>query len=409
MSDRVRCLIVAPAPVTEPWVGGISNFIRSFVRHMPDDFDAAICGVAMQSGARHQDGAGWRTIDVQGRPVPFLPVAHVGPDGRAGRTPVKWRAFLGLLRERGHIGTRDRILQVHAPAMDLAFIGRAVPRIRVVHNAPENLAAPESGAVWRHFGWALGLTEKMTFRRSEKVFFVDLETYERYAARAKDRAVMGYLPNGVDTDRFHPRSGEDRVNLRAALSADFGLPANCPWLLFAGRIDHQKDPGLLVRAFAAVRSRVGLGDAQLVVVGEGPLRAQAEQLTRELGVAPVTHFLGPTTQDQLAELMPAADALVMASSYEGMPFVVLEALASGLPVTSTRVGDVSRLVEHGRTGWLADTRTPTDLAAGIAWVLSQPRDEIGARCAASVTRYRIENVLTPFYEAHREVLRNRRA
>jgi glycosyltransferase involved in cell wall biosynthesis len=406
MSDRVRCLIVAPAPLSEPWVGGISNFIRSFVRHMPDDFEVAICGVAMDAGPGKHNGSGWRMIDVLGRAVPFLPVAHVSPNGHLGRTPVKWRAFLGLLRERGHIVTRGRILQVHAPAMDLPFIGRPGPTIRVVHNAPENLAGPDSGTVWRHFGWALQRAENMTFRRSDRVFFVDRPTYERYVTRGNGSgAVMSYLPNGVDTDLFRPRSADERAKFRADLSAAFGLYAGGPWLLFAGRLDQQKDPALLISTFASVRSLDGLGSAQLLIAGEGPLRGEVEQAAHDLGVAGGTHFLGPLTQRRLAELMPAADVFVLPSAYEGMPFVVLEALASGLPVVSTRVGDVPRLVDHQSTGWLADTRTSSDLAAGIRWTLSQPRDEIGARCASAVTRYRIENVLAPFYAAHREVLR----
>jgi glycosyltransferase involved in cell wall biosynthesis len=410
VSDRVRCLIVAPAPLTEPWVGGISNFIRSFVRHMPDDFDVAICGVALDSGPGDRDGAGWRKIDVLGRSVPFLPVAHVSPSGQPGRTPVKWRAFLGLLKERGHIVTRGRILQVHAPAMDLPFIGRPGPTIRVVHNAPENLSDPDSGTVWRHFGWALRRAENMTFRRSDRVFFVDRPTYERYVARGNgSSAVMSYLPNGVDTDLFRPRPADERARLRADLSARFGLYAGGPWLLFAGRLDQQKDPALLISAFAAVRARDGLANAQLLIAGDGPMRGEVEQAAYDMGVVGGTHFLGAITQHRLAELMPAADVFVLPSAYEGMPFVVLEALASGLPVTSTRVGDVPRLIDHQSTGWLAETRTSSDLATGVDWALSQARDEISARCAAAVTKYRIENVLEPFYEAHREVLRDRRA
>lgn len=397
----VRCLIIAPAPLDESWVGGIANFIRGFVRHMPDDFEVDICGVAVgdQTG-----GSGWQKIELAGRQVRFLPVARISTPYRAGRVPVKAMAIAGLLRARSKVVTAGRVVQVHSPAMDLALIGRPAPLIRVVHNAPENLASDDGGSRWRHFGLALRAAENLTFRRAERVLFVDRPTFELCVARGGPSAAkMRYLPNGVDTALFRPRDDAERAGLRDRLAADLSLPAADPWLLFVGRLDRQKDPVLLIRTFAAARASDGLERARLLIVGEGPLRAQTEQLAHDLELDGVTHFLGPWPHEGLAELMSAADALLLPSAYEGAPFVVLEALAAGLPVVSTRVGDVPLLVAHRTTGWLAEQRSAVDLVAGIRWVLEQRRAEIGARCAASMEPYRLQAVLAPFYEEHRRL------
>ena len=120
-----------------------------------------------------------------------------------------------------------------------------------------------------------------------------------------------------------------------------------------------------------------------------------------MGIEDKVHFMGLWPRERLAELLPAADAFVLASAFEAAPFVVLEALASGLPVAATAVGEVPNIVHDGKTGSIAAERTPEALSRAIAWVLAQDRDEMAARCAASMAPYELRNVLAPFYEDHR--------
>jgi len=400
MSDAVRVLIVAPAPLSDDWAGGISNFVRSFVRHMPDDFAVSIASIAGAGDAYERN---WRNETLAGREVRFMPVAGLPVTRRAPHTPVKASAMWGLLKARRHVPTRGAVVQVHAPAMDLPLLLRRAQVIRVVHNAPDNLAAHSSGTSWRHFGWALRRIEESSFRRAQRVFFVDRATYQRYAARDDDGEHMYYLPNGVDTAEFAPLTQAQRTSTRHDLALTLGVRENGPWLLFCGRLDRQKDPELLIATFAQARRLAGLEDAQLIVVGRGPLQETTVESARAAGVGDAAHFVGPIEHDLLPRVMGASDALILSSAYEGAPFVVLEALASGLPVVSTAVGDVPLLVQHVRTGWIASTRSAAELARGVAWAVGQPRDEIAPRAAASMRAYRIEDVLAPFYDAHRRV------
>ncbi len=409
MRGPVRVLIVAPAPLADDWAGGISNFVRSFVTHMPDDFSVSIAGVERAGDETGRDRRTWRMDTLAGRDVRFLAVARLAGTGVRGRVPVKARATLGLLLSRRDLPTKGAVIQIHAPAMDLPLWGRTAPIIRVVHNAPDNLAQHATGTLWRHSAWALRRVEEMSFRRAERVFFVDRATQQHYLALTGDDTRLCYLPNGVDTTQFRPLSADERAAARAELGSETGIAQAGPWLLFCGRLDRQKDPDLLIATFARARRLRGLENAQLIAVGNGPLKDAAEQAARAAGVGEAAHFVGPLDHDTLPRMMAAADTLLLTSAYEGAPFVVLEALACGLPVVSTAVGDVPLIVDHERTGWVAAERTADELARGVAWAVGQPRDEIAPRAAASMSAYRIQDVLAPFYEAHRRVAEAARA
>jgi glycosyltransferase involved in cell wall biosynthesis len=395
----VRVLIIAPAPLGETRIGGIANFIRGFVRHMPADFEAEICGVSVAD--EPHDGQ-WHTIRLADRDVRFLSVAHSGTARRSGRIPMKARVVGGVFRQRRHIATARRVVQVHAPAMDVALAGRSAPIIRVVHNDPQDLATAEGESLWRRAGWGLHYFERRTIRRASRVYFVNRETYEQYAARMPDDAAkLGFLPNFVDTSLFRPLTGEARVETRRRLADEVGAPADAPWVLFAGRIDHQKDPLLALDAMAALAQEGKAAGARLLIAGEGVLRQDAEKRAAELGIADRVRFLGNWRQDRLATLMSASDAFLLTSAFEAGPTVLYEALAAGLPAVSTKVGEAPRLISDRSTGWLAEDRSAASVAAGIAWVLDQDRDRMAEISSASVAKYDIRTVLAPFYEAHR--------
>ena len=402
----VRVLIVAPAPLGDDRIGGIANFIRGFVRHMPDDFEVEIVGTAVGE-ATGGSKTEWQTIDFVGRPVRFLAVTRSGGPRRTGRLPMKARIVFGMLRHRAQLPTRGRIAQVHAPGMDLGLLRRKGPMIRVVHNAPEDLASHGAESAWRRAGWSLHLVERFTFARASLVYFVNSATYEAYSERVGNGAdKLRYLPNFVDTVLFRPRTIVERSALRASFAAEHGLPADAPWIIFAGRLDPQKDPLLALRAFAAVEAKAGSSDGvtrpHLLIAGEGTLRADCESTARDLGIADRVAFMGTLAQVHLARLMAAADAFLLTSAFEAGPTVVYEALAAGLPVVSTRVGEVGRLVRDRQTGVISDADAG-QLAEGIRWALGQDRDAVAQECAESMRPYHLESVLEPFYEEHRRL------
>jgi glycosyltransferase involved in cell wall biosynthesis len=397
----VRVLIVAPAPLGEGRIGGIANFINGFVQYMPDDFEAEIIGVAV--GDELATGE-WHDTTLAGRTIRFMPVTSIAGARRSGHMPTKAAIVAGMWRHRRLISTNGRVAQVHAPAMNLGLIGRHAPVIRVVHNAATDLATDAGESDWRFFGPGLRLLERFSFSHAARVYFVDRATRDSYAGDSPTaQEHLRFLPNGIDTNLFRPLEPTERTGMRERLGHELGVSAADRWLMFAGRLDQQKDPELLLRAFADHCASNDKEPAQLLVAGEGRLSTDAQRWADELHIAERVHFLGLWPRQRLAELMPAADGFVLASAFEAAPFVVLEALASGLPVAATAVGEVPSMVKHGDTGWIAEERTPAVLAQAIRWVLAQPRDEIARRCAASMAPFELRTVLAPFYEDHRQL------
>jgi len=162
------------------------------------------------------------------------------------------------------------------------------------------------------------------------------------------------IPNGIDTDRYRPAADV------AAARRAHGLP---PGLLVgtAGRFFAVKDYGLLVRAGALLVP--SHPDLHLVMIGDGPERAALEGLAGELGVEGHVHFLG--WRSDASDLLPLLDVFALSSLSEGLPLVVLEAMACGVPVVTTPVGDLPEVVSEGRTGFFF----PIGDAGALAGVL----------------------------------------
>jgi glycosyltransferase involved in cell wall biosynthesis len=168
----------------------------------------------------------------------------------------------------------------------------------------------------------------------------------------------------------------------AALSA---LPRSAgprpPHYIAVGRLAGQKNFPLLLRAF----SRLADSAARLTILGEGPERARLERLAVQLGIAGQLNLPG-----HVADPLPfyaAASAFVLPSDYEGVPAVVIEALAAGLPLVATRCStSLPGLLGHGEFGQLVDVGDEQAFAAAMRSVLTMPFDPAAARAAAAPFR-----------------------
>ena len=138
-------------------------------------------------------------------------------------------------------------------------------------------------------------------------------------------------------------------------------------ILWAGRLEPQKDAGLALRTIAALKQ-----DAHLTLLGDGALRAKTDAMIARLGLGSRVTRMGyvPGIDPYLAQ----ADVFLMTSHYEGQPAVVGEALAHGVPVVSTDCSALlHELVAIPEAGKIVTTRDPADLAAALREVLSRPR------------------------------------
>ena len=163
--------------------------------------------------------------------------------------------------------------------------------------------------------------------------------------------------NFVDPDVFSPHA---QGKLRLA-------GPDTKVLMHASNFRAVKNIPVIIQTFAEVRKRL---QAKLVMVGDGPERAGAEQLARELGVHRDVLFLG--NQDCMEELLPLADIFLLPSSSERFGLVALEAMSAEVPVVASNAGGIPEVVEHGFTGFLHD---PGNVAGYVASSLKLLQNE----------------------------------
>ena len=144
---------------------------------------------------------------------------------------------------------------------------------------------------------------------------------------------------------------------------------------FVGRLGAVKGVPLLLDAFAATRARHP--KARLTIAGDGPARAALEAQAQSLGITSAVHFTGYLDETAVAVLLETADMLVLPSFAEGLPVVLMEALASRIPVIATQVAGVSELVQDGVSGFIVPPGDVETLALRLDRLLSDP-----ALCAA---------------------------
>ena len=161
------------------------------------------------------------------------------------------------------------------------------------------------------------------FARAQAMLFSDQSDWDR----------LKIIHCGVDPARYDrpgPRDGKH--------------------LLFVGRLAAVKGVALLLEALA--KARASLPDLRLTLVGDGPERAALEAQAQALNLADAVDFAGYGSQSEVAELLARSDCLILPSFAEGVPVVLMEAMAARLPVIATRVGGTAELVEDGLSGHL---------------------------------------------------------
>jgi colanic acid/amylovoran biosynthesis glycosyltransferase len=208
---------------------------------------------------------------------------------------------------------------------------------------------------WSWIAYALG---EARLQRHGALFLAVSDALRRRAlARGfpEDRTLTHY--NGVDLDRFRPGSGAARERI----------------VLHVGRLVEKKGTLTLIRAFAAIAA--AQSDARLEIYGDGPLRPQLEREAATLGLGERIAFCGHASADMVARRMRSAWLLAVPSCTavngdgEGLPNVVVEAAASGLPVIGTDHAGIPEAVGHGQTGLLVPEGDVGSLAEALKRLL----------------------------------------
>ncbi len=162
------------------------------------------------------------------------------------------------------------------------------------------------------------------------------------------------------------------------------------YLLYIGRLRIRKGVEVLLEALDAVRQVFPA--CRLLIVGEGEQLEALGQRTTSLDLDEHVRFLGRCDAGRVRQLLAGARCLVVPSIYEGMPLVILEAMAVGVPVVASRVSGIPETVIDGETGWLVTPEHPPELATALLEVL---RDATEATRRGVLGQRRVETELDP--------------
>ena len=252
-------------------------------------------------------------------------------------------------------------------------------------------------------GRGRNLLIKLTERFADRTTFVCRAAAERFSEKGivpAEKAQVIY--NGLDPSCY--LQGLDRV-AKQGKREELGLPGQGFLLLAVGSLSRQKGYDDLLAALSLLQEKKEAG-WQLAVAGSGPLGGELRALVEELNLKQKVLFLG--RRDDVPELMAAADALVLSSRWEGLPGVVLEAMAAELPVVATEVGGTPELIVDGETGFLVPAAAPQELAEALEKLFSLLPEDLqrhgqAGRCRVEA-HFTVEQMVRAYQDLYFRVL-----
>jgi glycosyltransferase involved in cell wall biosynthesis len=306
---------------------------------------------------------------------------HLGK--RPGFDPKLFKSLDRVLKE-----VRPHVVHTHLSVLRYALPGLWRRRVPVVVHTLQNVAEHETDAFGRVIQW-------FAFRRAVLPVACSREVAAS-VKRVYGVECKAMVPNCIPVENYC-RSLADRARWREKERFDRDE------ILFTcvGRLEPQKNPLLLVQAFAALNNpRI-----HLIMLGEGSLREQLLDYIWEHGLERRVHLLGK--RNEVPEYLAASDVFVLSSNWEGNPLAVMEAMAAGLPVVATAVGGVPELVESGQQGILVPPGDCSAFTDAMRTLLNDPEKRTAmanaARARATAT-FNVERMAQGYESIYRAAL-----
>jgi glycosyltransferase involved in cell wall biosynthesis len=364
---KVRVCISYPADPCGSIPGGIDTFIRGEIDNAPDDIEYHVIGITTDPVARPVGQ--WSDCKLRNKSFRFFPVKAFEVTDRRPLIPVIVQYLFALGSQLSKLN--PDVIEVHRIESLLKACGK--PVTAVMHTSMQSLYQKQSDILWSRWPSLYFWLEDRLAPRLSSAFCVREDVAQHYRERYPNLAdTCHFQPTWADPMQFQPPSAAKRRAERERLALSQLL-------------------------------NDGYDDLELLMVGEGQLRGAIEAFVEKAGIDDKVHLLGLKSTDEVAGLLHSTDLFVLSSAYEGMPMAVIEALASGVPVATTRVGEVALVVKDGSCGRIAASHSEKDLAEAVAWCLDNLTAISGDPCVESASNYSPAVVLQPVYENYRRL------
>jgi glycosyltransferase involved in cell wall biosynthesis len=400
MMTVIKVAILHPVDPVGHVPSGIDAFIRGILKFAPPDIEYTLFGATSDPVARPPGKLA--KVSLGERSIEYWPLVRMDARAKRGFVPLTIRYLYALLRAcKQGLLTPCSVLDFHRIEPSLLFSHDPRCKNVLLHQDMSVVRDKNSDILWRYAPWLYEWLEQRAFSRMQRIFAVRQSAVQRYRElypKLADRFV--FIPTWVDSTVFVPSPSDAiRERTRDTVRRQIGMPSDAPLLVFVGRLDQQKDPLLLIESLKLGIATVP--NLHLAIVGDGALRSRVEKAVHDGRLTGQVHFLGVRPPQEIAEILRAADLYVLSSAYEGMPIALLEALATGIPVVCTDVGEVRLVVHDGINGQISKAREPKSFADAILQGLRQAASFRGAACVEAVSNYRPEQVLENIYANHR--------
>jgi sugar transferase (PEP-CTERM/EpsH1 system associated) len=314
--------------------GGMENGIVNVTNRLPDNYRVSICALDSQetfSSRITRPDSEFHLLPKLGSGIDWALVRRLAKLFRSSKTDLvhshNWGTFL------------------------YAVLAAKLAGVRIIHGEHgKNEGEIDSESAVKY--WA----KSILGRRVDRLVTVSQVLASEWASYGVPASKIQWIPNGVDTERFRPRA--DQIDCRRK----FGLPEDGRIIGSVGRLDALKNYEVLVAAFA--RLAPNFPDMHLALLGKGPAEQNLRNVAEQLGVSKKVYFLGHRHDPE--NFLAALNIFALPSKFEGMSNVVLEAMASGLPVVCADLPCHHEVFEAEKEGVLVTPCTAGTMAEALA-------------------------------------------
>lgn len=233
-------------------------------------------------------------------------------------------------------------------------------------------------------------------KKAARIVALSTTMQEELKKEAFELSRLCSIMNGVDLSRYN------KIGEKGQLRRNLGL-SDKPTIIYTGRLSVEKGVDSLIHSFSKVRDEIV---CQLIIIADGPERKHMHRLLDQHCLSEFVIWIEEA--DDVSEYLNASDIFVLPSRFEGLSNSLLEAMACGLPVISTRVGGSIDVINNGVNGILVDVDNEEQLACAISTVLKDPLlcTKLGRNARTTIeARYNLNMVTDRYIELYKELIR----